>query len=419
MNVDNEDGTVTEQPADDIRSVLDAAVAEAEAPVADAAAAATVAPKAEVDGAAATEDGRVRGPDGKFVKKEEAAAVADAGKTAAKTVAQDPAAAAAAPATDSKDAPAHWSAADKATFTAQPPAAQAFILDRVKAMEGDYTKKTQAIAALKNEYGPVDEMFAPHRDVLRQKGFSPRTLIEAWANVETKLAAGPDSAIDVIRGLVQGYNIPVERIAAALGLTKAQAAAAANQQQQPGQQQPTAIENGQPVALPPEVARELQQLREQVGTFGQKFQTIEQREASNRRAVEIQQEQAAENTVNEFRNSKDDKGNLLHPHMEEVEGMMTALANAALASKQPVPSLKELYETAVYANPSTREKVLTAIRLQEETTRTEAARAKAAAARKAGSSVNGAPGPGQAPSGKSSDGLSLREQLEAAADDAA
>jgi hypothetical protein len=59
--------------------------------------------------------------------------------------------------------------------------------------------------------------------------------------------------------------------------------------------------------------------------------------------------------------------------------------------------LDQLYETAVYANPATREKVLTAQRQQEEAKRVEEAKAKAASARKAGSSVTGAPGSGQAP----------------------
>jgi hypothetical protein len=412
MNVDIEPGTENEQPADDIRSALNAAVAEADTPAVDPATA-PAKPEAGADGDnPASAEGRVRGPDGKFVKKDEAAADPNAAASADKSPP-----AAAAPAADSKDPPAQWSQADKDKFKAQPPASQAFILDRVKLLEGDYTRKTQAVAHLQKEYGPVDEMFAPHKDVLRQKGFTPRTLIESWANVETKLASGPDSAIEVIKGLLTGYNIPVEKLASALGITRQQAAAAAGQQQ-PGQQ-PTAIENGQPVAIPPQVQAELDALRQQVGQFGQKFQTIEQRETASRRALELQQEQAAENTVNEFRSAKDDKGNLLHPHMADVEELMTSLANAALASKQAVPSLEALYETAVYANPSTREKVLTAKAQQEETTRTEAARAKAAAARRAGSSVQGAPGSGQAPSGKSNDGLSLREQLEAAADEAA
>lgn len=300
-------------------------------------------------------------------------------------------------------------------FKAQTPQAQSFLLDRVRSMEADYTRKTQAVAHLQKEYGPVNDLLSPHAEAMRAKGFTPRTLIEAWANVEQKLAAGPDSAIDVIKGLIGGYGIPVQKLAAALGVTTAPAPAAG---QQDGQQ-PTAVENGQQVALPPEVAAELKALREQVGQFGQKFQTIEQRDAAAARAREIAEGEAIQNQVNQFKSAVDANGQLLHPHFEEVEDMMTSLAQGYVASKQPVPPLDQLYETAVYANPATREKLLTAQRQQDEAKRLAEAKEKAASARKAGSSVQGAPGSGQAPNGKSMSELSLRETLEAAADEAA
>lgn len=416
---DLDTGTADAQSADDIRSSLAEALAQSESQQQQAgtdtgSTAAKAAPDTSADDAANA--GRARGADGKFLKKDEggeddAAAVA---AKAAKGTEEQPDSAAQALAADTKEPPAHWSQADKDKFKAQSPESQAFILDRFKAMEGDYTRKTQEIAHLKKEYGPVHEMFAPHADAMRSKGFTPRSLIEAWANVEQKLAAGPDSAIEVIKGLVGGYNIPVAKIAAALGVAAPPAAG----QQQDGQQ-PTGVENGQQVALPPAVAAELQALREQVGQFGQKFQTIEQREAAAAHAREIAAGEAVQNQVNEFKSAQDGKGSLLHPHFDEVESLMTSLAQAALASKQPVPPLKELYETAVYANPSTRAKVLAAQRQQEEAKRVEEAKAKAASARKAGSSVTGAPGSGQAPNGKSMSDLSLREALEAAADEAA
>src|SRR6185437_8286859 len=258
---DLETGTPSE-PADDIRSALVSALAESEAPDV------VETPEVETPDEDDKPD-RARGPDGKV---------------------------------ETKEAPTHWSQADKDKFKTQPPEVQSFILDRFKAMEGDYTKKTQAIAELKKEYGPVDEMFAPHKEVLRQKGFTPKTLIEAWANVEQKLAGGPDSAVDVIRGLVSGYNIPPEKIAAALGIAR-QAV------QNNVQQQPTAVQNGQVVPLPPEVQKTIDDLRNKVGTFEQKFGTIEQREAQAAAAAKLADEQRAEGIVTEFKEAKDAKGN--------------------------------------------------------------------------------------------------------------
>jgi hypothetical protein len=392
---DLETGTPSE-PADDIRSALVSALAESEAPDV------VETPEVETPDEDDKPD-RARGPDGKFAKKEdepEPVVAEQPEKTETPEVK-----------VETKEAPTHWSQADKDKFKTQPPEVQSFILDRFKAMEGDYTKKTQAIAELKKEYGPVDEMFAPHKEVLRQKGFTPKTLIEAWANVEQKLAGGPDSAVDVIRGLVSGYNIPPEKIAAALGIAR-QAV------QNNVQQQPTAVQNGQVVPLPPEVQKTIDDLRNKVGTFEQKFGTIEQREAQAAAAAKLADEQRAEGIVTEFKEAKDAKGNRLHEHFEEVEGLMTELAQAKIASKQPVPPLKDLYEMAVYAHPDVRQKVLTAQRQQEEKKRADEARAKAVAAKKAGSSVTGAPGTGQAPTGKDT-GQSIRDSLEAAFEDVA
>jgi len=88
--------------------------------------------------------------------------------------------------------------------------------------------------------------------------------------------------------------------------------------------------------------RELKALRDSVsGVTSWKTQQ-EQQAANQRRAIEIEQENAVSNQVNEFKSAVDDKGSPLHPHFDEVEAMMTSLAQAALASKQPVPSAATL-----------------------------------------------------------------------------
>lgn len=420
---DIEEGTENNtQPADDIRSQLNAALEESESAASGEQQQAASGKAAATEGTDATgQTERARGPDGKFLKKEdtEADTTAATGKTAATPKKDDATAPAQTQASAAaQDAPAHWPQAEKDKFNAQAPEVKSFILDRFKSMEADYTRKTQAVAHLQKEYGPVEDMFAPHRDVMRQKGFTPRTLIEAWANVETKLAGGTDSAVDVIKGLVGGYNIPIAKIAAALGISAAQATQ--QQTQQPGQtQQPTAVQDGQVVQLPPAVEAELRALREQVGQFGQRFQTIDQRERAAAEARELEQANAIQSTVDKFKSAQDDKGNLLHPHFADVEDLMTLMAQGYVASKQAVPELQALYEMAVHASPTVREKVLTAQRQQEEARRTEEAKAKAAAARRAGSSVTGAPGAGQAPQGKQGAEQSIRDSLEAAFEDVA
>ena len=109
------------------------------------------------------------------------------------------------------DPPSNWSDADKDLFKTLPDAARKFLLDRHRAMEADHTRKTQSIAELKREYEPVEEIFAPYREVMRQRGLTSRALIEGWADVERRLADG--DGVNVIKGIVSGYNIDPARVA--------------------------------------------------------------------------------------------------------------------------------------------------------------------------------------------------------------
>lgn len=102
---------------------------------------------------------------------------------------------------------------------------------------------------------------------------------------------------------------------------------------------------------------------------------------------------------------------------------MTRLAIAARTRGEAVPPLDELYDQAVWANPSTRAKILEAKnaadqaqRTAKESKRIEEAKAKAAKAKRAGSSVTGNLGPGQS-AGSSNDSASLRATLMAAAEE--
>jgi hypothetical protein len=80
--------------------------------------------------------------------------------------------------------------------------------------------------------------------------------------------------------------------------------------------------------------------------------------------------------------------------------------------------LRELYDKAVRANPSTYEAQRIADQQSAERRRQDEARAKAAAAKRAGSSVTGAPSAGQPPPGRSS-ARSLREEIVAQLDESA
>jgi hypothetical protein len=300
-------------------------------------------------------------------------------------------------------APANWRATDREMFDTLPEPARKFLLERHRAMEADHTRKTQAVAELKREYEPVDQMFAPYRDVMRQRGLTAHGLIEGWVNVERRLAEG--DGVDVIKGIVAGYNIDPANVVKALTAEHARPAAATAPQPAAAQAQAAAPQ------VSPELAREIARLRERV-------ETDDRARAEAERAALAASRLKFLDDLEKFKNAKDTQGNPLHPHIAEVEEDMARLALAARFRGRALPALQELYQMAVRANPSTYEAQRTAEAQSAERRRQDEARAKAAAARKAGSSVTGAPGSGQPPAGRAP-GRSLREELEAAAADAA
>lgn len=281
---------------------------------------------------------------------------------------------------------ARWSKEDKEHFGKLDRESQRFLLNREKAIEADYTRKTQEIAAFRKDYEPVEKLFSPYRDQMRQSGQTPLSLIEGWSNVEKALMGG--KGIDVIKGIIQGYKIDPQQLMAALS----------GRQSTPQEgQQPQA----QAVQLPPEVLQKLSM----VDQFASRFAADDKARADAEIAKVSQ-------SIEDFKSAKDGQGNALHPHFDELEQDMAVLAQVVRAQGK-APALQDLYEKAVYANPSTRAKVLSAERQSEEKRVKDEARAKAEKARKASSSVTGssASGSSQPLTNGRDSSMSLRDQI--------
>lgn len=419
------DPEVATDAPDDISASINAAITEhgepgkpVEAPKVEAKPEPVAKPAAEEKPEPAKAGERQRGPDGKFLKadssEEPELALEPKPKVAAKPEGTEPE-----PAEVKLDvAPeipsvlARLSAVDKEKFNGLPQEAKDILAGIAKQQNADYTRKTQAIAQLKNEYEPVEQMFAPHRDIMRQKGFTPKSLITAWFNVENDLMSG--NGAKVIKGLVDGYKLDPRQIAQVLGIS------GAPQRQTNGNGQAhfddagnvvPAVEQGQQVQLPPEVQARLDELARRQDAIDNANRARNDHEAAAVRRARVDAEQKAETDIETFKSADDGKGNMLHPHFEDVEDAMTTIALGYANRKQPIPPLQELYETAVWANPSTRAKLLAADKQAEEEKARKEARDKAARATKAGSSTTGTPGSGQATLKPVE--RSLREELEA------
>lgn len=285
---------------------------------------------------------------------------------------------------------ANWSKEAKDRFAKLDQASQTFLLDREKSMQADYTKKTQEIAALKRDYEPVDKLFSPYKDQMKASGQTPHSLIEGWTNVEKALMNG--KGVDVIRGIIQGYKLNPQDIVAALSPSQ--------RQSQPAPGTP-AIQPQPAFQLPPEIAAKLQKIDQ----FESRFAADDQARV-NAEIAKVSQ------SIDDFKSAKDGSGNALHPHFDELEQDMAVLAQVMKAQNK-TPTLEDLYEKAVYANPSTREKVLAAAKQADETRVKNEARAKAEKARKASSSVTGSPsnGSGQPLTNGRDNSMSLRDQI--------
>ncbi len=293
--------------------------------------------------------------------------------------------------------PGRWSASQKEMFKSLPEVAQRFLLERHQAMEADHHRKTQAIATIRRDHEAIRALFTPYREVMQARGITPRQMIEYWADTERRLGQG--DGVTVIKGIAEGYGIDPASIAAALGVSTAAGEQRTPERRaanlpQPQRQSPEQVES----ALA-EIARIKERLAADDHTRAEAARAAQ--EAGRRRRIA---------DIEKFKSAADEHGNLLHPYATEVEEDMLHLAYVAQARGQEMPPLRELYDRAVRANPSTYQ----ALRLAEQQSVArqikDEARAKAAAAKRAASSVTGAPGAGRAPVGRSST-RSLREEI--------
>lgn len=288
-------------------------------------------------------------------KKEPTEAAPPASTTTAEAAVIPPAA------TSAVEPPQHWSQADKESFKSAPPEIKEWLMGRYKSMEGDYTRRVQRVANLEREYTPVEELFRPYEAQLAQRGLTKSGLIQAWANAEIALNRNPVGALVHI---ARSYGVTPETLVQAL---------------QNPQNEQTKL-----AAADPNLLLQVQQM----------VQPLQQQIETMRREREEGAIQATLENINDFADEKDASGKPAHPHFDEVAEDMSIRADALRRIGKPIV-LQELYEQAVYANPTTRAKQLA---LQTQAAAAAAlsnGKAKSVAARKAGSSVTGTATAGQ------------------------
>jgi hypothetical protein len=228
------------------------------------------------------------------------------------------------------EAPEHWTDDDKTMFAAQTPEAREFIRRRHDEMEADYTRKTQENSGLAKEYEPVDAIMAPFSQHMAQIGISKAEVIRRWAATENNLNIDP---VGAIKQLATFYKVDLSQLSAS---------------------QPEGADayfnGGDEHQDDPRVTK----LETTVNTL----QSSIANDALSR----------ANQQIEGFKTAKNDKGDLIRPHFDELIADITQMVAIKRQAGQAI-DLESIYDQAVWANPTTRAKLQTSQQTADETDR--------------------------------------------------
>ena len=239
-------------------------------------------------------------------------------------------------------APEHWSDEDKAMFEASSADAQQYFLKRDKQYE-------QGIQSKSEELKPLQEAFGPYTELLKSRGVDQPTAIRAWVAAQSALDADPVAGIKM---LIQSYGPDIQdKLNSHFG-----------QEAVPDD-----------FDVDPEVKQLRQQLRDQTRT--QEQSQLQYRAARNAEAM---------TQVTQFKEAKDDKGELLHPHFDAAQSMMRVLVQSG-----QTPDLETAYKEAIWSVPAYREEQNKVVETKVAKTETDKRTAAAKKAKVIAKSVNG------------------------------
>lgn len=203
------------------------------------------------------------------------------------------------PAEDQGDAPAEqpqplqpperWSEVDKAAFAKLPPDAQAMVLERNKAMEGDYTRKTQELAETRKQIEPLLSSVSQWSPYLQSLNVTPEQAFQQMLATEYTLRTGtPEQRQQALAYLAELYAVPLP--------------------------QSSAGNDGENLQPDPHV----QQLRHELSSLKQ---LLAQRDVESR----ARERQQAELEFESVGRAKDESGNAKYPHWDRVKASVVQL----------------------------------------------------------------------------------------------
>lgn len=199
------------------------------------------------------------------------------------------------------DPPEHWAAEHKELFKNQTPEAQEFLLERHKAMEGDYTRKSQEVADVRRQYDTIRDALAPYEQDFARSGLDHAGAVRQLAHWHSALKTGGRAAVEEL-ARTYGIDMTVE----------------------------DSREPADPALQP--ILNELHGLKQTM--------TEQQKQAQLEHQAQLEAEVAA------FESAKDEQGKLLHPHLKILEEDMSIFLESRRAS-----GLQDAYDKALLLHP--------------------------------------------------------------------
>lgn len=288
---------------------------------------------------------RLRGPDGKFIARDQAEA-GHSGKESAPAEAKpaEPGIKPDTPKEESVEPHPMWPAELKAAFAKWPRDVQIAFRERDQAKDAEHTRKSQELSEERKAVEPLLASVTKHQPFLQHIGYTPDRFVEESVAVAQRLMSGqPQFQGQAIAHLMQIHRIPPEAVLQALGVS---------------------LNPGEAIQVDPAS----QQTQQELFLLKQQIEGIERSRVERNRAD-------AQAEFDRIGLTKNDDGSPKFPLWDQVkEAMINIVANGVAESWQ------DAYDLAILRDPEKRAALLESERqrtMQAEQKRREEAVAKA------------------------------------------
>jgi hypothetical protein len=269
------------------------------------------------------------------------------------------------------DPPPSWSAEMKAKWSELPADVQTYVAQRDKETEAAIMQAGQQAKA----YEPIEKLIAANQELFARRNVTPAQGLAVLVAAQRSLDADPKAGLAEIArayGIDLGPALPARDASPARQTPAGQAPAA-----------PQAGEEPKPDEAPPDPARLVAALRDEVRQITQRVAAHESRVKAQEQEALQARNAARERAIAAFAADK--------PYFQEVRPLIDVLLQSGQAKE-----LTGAYDMAVNAHPDIRQRIQADQRKAEDEKRAAEARAKADQARRA-AAVNVRSTPGGAP----------------------